>query len=359
MSLLQLSTSDSIVGWSTVSPSEEATTIMRLATCVFMGLLNLRSRQWLISAFTFVLYWSLQMQMMGILLILMVSIRSAMPPRSPFPDMPSTSSMISNFFCGAVHPPAMDTERLVTISLMALASFPSTPPSTSRSLFPRVSLAFTSVTMYPSAFAMIPALLVLPMPGGPLSSTAFLGPSLAAPARPFPFPSVALPRCVACQLSSHCCNWRILSLLPMRSRGCFGRCFVTHRLVSPTIAGSTAAAGLPFASAAALQGTVGAPDGNRLMVGFTSSCFTSGFWTLGLTSGLTSGVWTSSASGSELPEARMIAKRPSSSTSFTSLASLTSFALASLALASLALASLFATLALSYLLRPHCMPTSR
>eukprot|EP00959_Pyramimonas_sp_CCMP1952_P311313 6515242-Pyramimonas_sp.AAC.1 len=48
------------------------------------------------------------------------------------------------------------------------------------------------------------AVLVLPMPGGPLSSTAFLGASLAAP-RPFAFPPGGF-RCAACHPLNHSCS---------------------------------------------------------------------------------------------------------------------------------------------------------
>ena len=45
--------------------------------------------------------------------------------------------------------------------------------------FPRASLAFTSITSKPRVAQMILAELVLPMPGGPLIRTAFLGASAA------------------------------------------------------------------------------------------------------------------------------------------------------------------------------------
>lgn len=51
------------------------------------------SRQWLRRDFSFWLYLSLQMQMMGSFAVFMVWMRSATPPLSPA-DMPSTSSMI-------------------------------------------------------------------------------------------------------------------------------------------------------------------------------------------------------------------------------------------------------------------------
>ncbi len=51
------------------------------------------SRQWLRRDFSFWLYLSLQMQMMGSLAPFNVCMRSATPPLSPA-DMPSTSSMI-------------------------------------------------------------------------------------------------------------------------------------------------------------------------------------------------------------------------------------------------------------------------
>jgi len=54
---------------------------------------------------------------------------------------------------------------------------------------PRESLALTSITSKPRARQMILAALVLPMPGGPLMSTAFLGASL-------PLGIAAWPRCV-------------------------------------------------------------------------------------------------------------------------------------------------------------------
>ena len=59
---------------------------------------------------------------------------------------------------------------------------------------PRASLALTSMTSKPSALQMILAALVLPMPGGPLMSTAFLGAS-------FPLGAAAWPRCVLTESS--------------------------------------------------------------------------------------------------------------------------------------------------------------
>ena len=63
---------------------------------------------------------------------------------------------------------------------------------------PRASLAFTSITSKPRARQMIFAALVLPMPGGPLMSTAFLGASL-------PFGTTAWPRCVLGDIASGGC----------------------------------------------------------------------------------------------------------------------------------------------------------
>lgn len=69
--------------WLMARPSLAAISLMRLEICSTVGLRNSSSRQWLRRLLSFWLYLSLQMQMMGILLRLMVSIRSWTPPRSP------------------------------------------------------------------------------------------------------------------------------------------------------------------------------------------------------------------------------------------------------------------------------------
>ena len=70
---------------------------MSTNTCDSSGFLNSRSKQQFTRLFSFWLYRSLQMQIIGILEILMLAIRSAIPPLSPA-DIPSTSSIISTVF---------------------------------------------------------------------------------------------------------------------------------------------------------------------------------------------------------------------------------------------------------------------
>lgn len=66
------------------------------------------------------LYLSLQMQMMGILDLLMVWIRSCTPPRS-LPDMPSTSSMIKQTCAVVNHPHAVHIHAyLVNLARLAM-----------------------------------------------------------------------------------------------------------------------------------------------------------------------------------------------------------------------------------------------
>ena len=152
----------------------------------------------------------------------MLLMRSCTPPRSP-PDMPSTSSMMSACFFTL---PSKLTAQLVTISFTMFAHLPFRPDFTSdsawtrvhstrergrgcwlarrmRRTLPRASLALTSMTSKPSALQMILAALVLPMPGGPLMSTAFLGAS-------FPLGAAAWPRCVLAKMSRQ-------SLAPLRA----------------------------------------------------------------------------------------------------------------------------------------------
>jgi len=154
---------------------------------------------------------------------LMLLMRSCTPPRSP-PDMPSTSSMMSACFFTL---PSKLTAQFVTISFTMFAHLPFRPDFTSDSAYthtvnacarvhvrnvrlcaprtlPRASLALTSMTSKPSALQIIFAALVLPMPGGPLISTAFLGAS-------FPFGAAAWPRCVLkessqSRVSNACCR---------------------------------------------------------------------------------------------------------------------------------------------------------
>mmetsp|Transcript_8138 Transcript_8138/g.25068 ORF Transcript_8138/g.25068 Transcript_8138/m.25068 type:complete len:384 (+) Transcript_8138:2316-3467(+) len=181
MSLLHSSAICSSAIWSHVMPSRADTTASRFATICLVGRRKAMSTQWPCSERSFMLYLSLQMQMMGILLMPMVLMRSATPPRSPA-DMPSTSSMMSSVLVtSAMPPPARPNEnvRLVTNSRTRFAVEPPTPLSTSPCALPRASDALTSITVYPPALAMSLAIDVLPMPGGPLISTAFLGPFLS------------------------------------------------------------------------------------------------------------------------------------------------------------------------------------
>jgi hypothetical protein len=99
------------------------------------------------------------MHTMGDLDALMTLMSSGMPPRSE-PPMPSTSSMITRRF--SVRMPSAASARLSTTSASCC----------SMAFLPRVSLALSSRHSYCSVLAASVAIVVLPMPGGPLSSTA-------------------------------------------------------------------------------------------------------------------------------------------------------------------------------------------
>mmetsp|Transcript_5132 Transcript_5132/g.17912 ORF Transcript_5132/g.17912 Transcript_5132/m.17912 type:complete len:209 (-) Transcript_5132:395-1021(-) len=142
MSLLQSSTSASIAASLHCRPSSCAISIMRLRTDILLGLVKGISVTWLRRLLSFWLYTSLHMHTMGTFVPLMVSMRSATPPRSPA-DMPSTSSITRHTLRS---PPPKDTARFVTISFTRLVRLPATPPFTSLSALPRASLAFTSTT---------------------------------------------------------------------------------------------------------------------------------------------------------------------------------------------------------------------
>mmetsp|Transcript_21104 Transcript_21104/g.35958 ORF Transcript_21104/g.35958 Transcript_21104/m.35958 type:complete len:303 (-) Transcript_21104:85-993(-) len=160
----------------TVSPSCAATMPMRLVIWSGLGLWKSSSRQWFFRDLSFWQYLSLQMQMMGILDLWMVWMRSVTPPLSP-PDMPSTSSMMSTWwrYWLALAPPAAPniSEVLVAISLIMLEVFPLMPAVILLSDLLRASLAFISTTMYPASRETICAALVLPTPGGPDNRRAF------------------------------------------------------------------------------------------------------------------------------------------------------------------------------------------
>mmetsp|Transcript_1862 Transcript_1862/g.4125 ORF Transcript_1862/g.4125 Transcript_1862/m.4125 type:complete len:240 (+) Transcript_1862:1213-1932(+) len=162
-------------------PSESATSTARRAMTDLTGLRYLRSRQWATRDRTFWDCRSLQMQMMGTLLFLIILMSSAMPERSPAP-MPSTSSMMMTRFFSALSfllpfffppppPPPPPPPKFNTLD-------PVTSPSPSlRLFFDRASEALSSRKSRPDSRATRVAVVVLPMPGGPERRAAFLGPA--------------------------------------------------------------------------------------------------------------------------------------------------------------------------------------
>mmetsp|Transcript_13308 Transcript_13308/g.33233 ORF Transcript_13308/g.33233 Transcript_13308/m.33233 type:complete len:304 (-) Transcript_13308:639-1550(-) len=190
--------------------------------------------QWLRRLFSFWLYLSLQMHMIGILLLLIMSITSATPPRSALPDMPSTSSRMSALFdeCGtSPWIPRANRLRFVTISRSFVLSL-FTPSLTSFCAVPRVSDAFTSVYVYPRSFSRQTAVDVLPHPGGPLSMIAFLDRSIL-PEDPFGFGAGLPCRCTSCHVSSHSLALAMCVLFPTSSSMCFGLYRTVHSSPAP------------------------------------------------------------------------------------------------------------------------------
>mmetsp|Transcript_54397 Transcript_54397/g.158011 ORF Transcript_54397/g.158011 Transcript_54397/m.158011 type:complete len:212 (-) Transcript_54397:176-811(-) len=163
MSCPQASTMASTAESSTRLPSPSMTCLMRRATAAFSGRLNLMSKQIDAKLRTCWSLRSLQMQMMGFFVDLIMLIRACMPPLSP-PLMPSHSSMIITALSIALLAPAprrrvwFPASEELMLSMMAL---------------PRASEALYSMSRY---FGLQRAtnvhVVVFPMPGGPLISAA-------------------------------------------------------------------------------------------------------------------------------------------------------------------------------------------
>mmetsp|Transcript_18762 Transcript_18762/g.72359 ORF Transcript_18762/g.72359 Transcript_18762/m.72359 type:complete len:240 (+) Transcript_18762:1262-1981(+) len=119
------------------------------------------------------------MQMMGVRVVLISLISSAMPPLSE-PDMPSTSSMMSTLFFFVSAAPAAG--RLAA-NMDVIVRLPSSDAMCrSIAFLLRVSLALNSTVSKPISFDTNSAAEVLPMPGSPEMRRArlSLGPTLPA-----------------------------------------------------------------------------------------------------------------------------------------------------------------------------------
>mmetsp|Transcript_42588 Transcript_42588/g.121397 ORF Transcript_42588/g.121397 Transcript_42588/m.121397 type:complete len:238 (-) Transcript_42588:211-924(-) len=164
MSWPQASTTASICEASTLRPSLSSMALTRRATARFSGRLNLMSKQ---CAERFLTCWSprsLQMQMMGFLVALIMLMRACMPPLSPPPAMPSHSSMMMTARSMQPLPaPPIFSVWLPARELLMLSMID----------FPRASEALNSISLYLGLQrATSVQVVVLPMPGGPLMSAA-------------------------------------------------------------------------------------------------------------------------------------------------------------------------------------------
>mmetsp|Transcript_14851 Transcript_14851/g.39400 ORF Transcript_14851/g.39400 Transcript_14851/m.39400 type:complete len:208 (-) Transcript_14851:1056-1679(-) len=143
---------------------------------------------------------------------------------------------------------------------------------------------------------MMCAVLVLPVPGGPAISTAFLLRSLGRACVPA-VPASAPCSCTASQPRSHCCSVLICPWFPTRSLEVRGLCLSTHSWLSAGTLGVGLATCMAGLDAAARLGPAAAAAGVRLGA-----------------SGLGRGG--ASSFGTRCDVARMRENRPSSSISF-------------------------------------------
>mmetsp|Transcript_31876 Transcript_31876/g.55989 ORF Transcript_31876/g.55989 Transcript_31876/m.55989 type:complete len:215 (-) Transcript_31876:422-1066(-) len=160
------STTESKALRSTFIPSLARIFINRGAIWAAVGRRNLRTRQWLLSVRIFGELESLQMQMIGTWADLMILTTSCIPPRSEFPDIPSTSSITSRvgpvlvflWFINSIMPllQAIDT---IWFSILFLL---------------RTSLALNSIMLKPNSLLITAAAVDLPRPAFPARRTARL-----------------------------------------------------------------------------------------------------------------------------------------------------------------------------------------